>query len=643
MNKRPCRLLIALCVLFIRCLGQNPSILQKIVVDSLTEQLSASTYDTTKIRIRYYLGEQGLVTRQLFWDSLIADAKAHNMTLFEIRALTRLGYIFLRNDKSSKTVYYLKKSVQLAESNGLNREAIMPLNYLTKYYFAENDFRNAFEFCYKGLAIAESLDVKQGVVDLKDMLGSIFLQTGDFKKALKIHFECFKLAKENKFDNGCALALLDIGTDYRWMGDHTNGAKYYIMSAHYIPKNDFEGVTAHIYNALGAAYGIKNMLDSAGYYHLKAKEEFKRIGSKTGETSTNVLLAGNYLDRGDTRNAKKYAMESLEEIKATGYKFQIPRLADLLKKIYIKENNYKEALKWYELSVTSLDSICNEKNREEAMEKQFAYDFEKKESENRLLALQLSQNRYLISGLVILLLLVLVIAFLFVYQYRLKNKQETLNLEQKLLRSQMNPHFIFNSLQAIQGFILKRDQKEVARYLSSFASVTREVLENSRIEVISIKKEVSLLKNYLQLQKLRFDDRFEYQIHVDDKIDTELITVPPMLLQPFIENAIEHGMQDIESGGWIDISYKLENSMLVVEITDNGSGIKSDDSTIKNHRSLAIEITKERVALMNRKGKEKITFAISEAFPEQPVRKGVKVKFTLPVEPSVESEKLTVT
>jgi sensor histidine kinase YesM len=228
------------------------------------------------------------------------------------------------------------------------------------------------------------------------------------------------------------------------------------------------------------------------------------------------------------------------------------------------------------------------------------------------------------------LILVFMVAYLFVRQNKIKAEQANSLLEQKLLRSQMNPHFIFNSLQAIQNYILKHDEKQAVKYLSSFAAVTRNVLENSRMDAIPLKKEISLLENYLQLQKLRFKSRFEYEIVVDEAIDTENTAIPPMLAQPFIENAVEHGFHDIHDGR-ITVLYALKEKELVMEIIDNGIGMKDGYSQSKQHRSLALEITRERVDLMNKKAKEKVLFDIGEAFPMLNERKGVKIRFFLPL------------
>jgi LytS/YehU family sensor histidine kinase len=191
----------------------------------------------------------------------------------------------------------------------------------------------------------------------------------------------------------------------------------------------------------------------------------------------------------------------------------------------------------------------------------------------------------------------------------------------------MNPHFIFNCLQAIQSFI---EEKRAVKYLSSFGALTRSVLENSRMESIPLDKEIALLRHYLDLQKMLHEQQFDYTIYIDPKLDPEDITIPPMLAQPFIENAIEHGMRDIESGGMIEIRFTMDDHFLYFEAKDNGVGLNQNVTKSTEHRSLATVITSERLELINKGRSKKATFTISESFPGHK-RKGVKVNFRIPV------------
>lgn len=618
--------------------SQPVKIATQLRLDSLRSVLAIVKSDTAKIRLRYVIGTEGPIYRNGFWDSLANDAYTYEMPLIEIRALDRLGFLLRQNGKIAEAINCYNKAIAIAEKNEYKIEMVSPLHHLSKVYFIQNNIKTALYYCYRGLKISEELKDSRRIIASYVILGEIYFRSGEPRKALKLHLLCLNISEQYGFKEEIANILLDIGTDYNEFNDLKNASYYYFRSAKYITDFGQCNLTIAIYNSVGAAYAIRHQLDSATSYFLRSYKICEAINDKTAMASTMVLLAGNSFYKGDYKNAKKQALKAFYLVQAVGFTGQIPGLAFVLKNIYEKEGDYKTALKYYELYANVKDSVTSEKNKKEALEKGYAYDLEKKENANKFLAqqnqiqsLQLSKTNYLIVGLACSLLLILIISFLIIRQNKITSAQHSMQIEQKLLRSQMNPHFIFNSLQAIQKFILEQDEKKAVIYLSSFAGLIRNVLENSRMEYIQLKKEITLIHKYLQLQKIRFGNRFDYDIHIDIAIDEEYITIPPMLCQPFIENAIEHGMRDIESGGMITVSYTQQNDRLRMEIIDNGHGINASNAKGKQHQSLALEITKERIELMNKKNDTTTNFEIGEAFPMQLERKGVRATFTLPL------------
>lgn len=238
------------------------------------------------------------------------------------------------------------------------------------------------------------------------------------------------------------------------------------------------------------------------------------------------------------------------------------------------------------------------------------------------------------------LILIIVLGFsliLFIWSIRMKSVRlvmHNLELNQKLLRLQMNPHFIFNSLFAIQSYIYSHQTDLAGSYLSDFAKLVRLILENSRKEYISLEKEIESIKLYLKLQNLRFEKRFSYTIHIDDKIEPSEFFIPPMLAQPFIENAIEHGFMMIKYKGEIHIHYKLQKDTLNFEVRDNGIGItaakESQKGRFKKHDSLAIDICKSRLAVLKKKRKLDIDFSLHETIDNNGKVTGTRVLFSIP-------------
>lgn len=218
----------------------------------------------------------------------------------------------------------------------------------------------------------------------------------------------------------------------------------------------------------------------------------------------------------------------------------------------------------------------------------------------------------------ILLCVIMALAVIwFVLYLRTKRLQENfsnklMEMELKALRGQMNPHFIFNSLNSIQYFILKKEPKEAYTYLSKFSGLMRKILQNSRERFIPLSEEIETLELYLELENLRMDGTLNYKITVDDSLPMEKWAIPTMLIQPFVENAIIHGLMPKENDRNLTITMKEEKGHLVTCIEDNGIGIEaskeSNRSRVKKHRSAGVDVTEERLKVLStEKGEARLT------------------------------------
>ncbi len=196
----------------------------------------------------------------------------------------------------------------------------------------------------------------------------------------------------------------------------------------------------------------------------------------------------------------------------------------------------------------------------------------------------------------------ILLTFQYFYNIRYSSQLETqvLQLERSALQAQMNPHFIFNSLNSIQNYIAKNDKMKAMNYLAKFALLVRKTLNASASKKISLEDELSMLKSYLDLEKLRFKEKFSYNLKVDEGIDKDETMLPPLMIQPFVENAIIHGLKNLQDGGEIDIHFSHQNDLLAVTVLDNGCGL--DNSYTSNHKSMAMDITRQRLAFVNQSG-----------------------------------------
>lgn len=280
---------------------------------------------------------------------------------------------------------------------------------------------------------------------------------------------------------------------------------------------------------------------------------------------------------------------------------------------------FEEAYQSLTLFKAIKDSLLKVENVSIVNEVQTKYETEKKEQEienmkqeAKFQDLKLRQ-RTTLGAVLILIVLLIAGGIYFVSQQRVAKKEQAVTHSRLMsLRMQLNPHFIFNALTAIQNYILSgKDVKQATRYLSNFARVMRAFLEYNQEELIPLEKEMGALELYIGMQKMRFEDGFEHRFEVDPEIDPSEVVVPPMLIQPFVENAVEHGLRNMLNGE-LTLSYKLEGERLKMTVMDNGRGRSNSDAQkqekLYEKRSLATKITEERIALLNSQGQFKSGF-----------------------------------
>lgn len=239
-------------------------------------------------------------------------------------------------------------------------------------------------------------------------------------------------------------------------------------------------------------------------------------------------------------------------------------------------------------------------------------------------------------GTSVALLLVVGLFFLvFIYQnyfLKMKQKQYVSDLEkqilnQKLLLTQMNPHFIFNSIDNIKSLISNKKDEQAITYLTRFSHLTRQILENSTENYISLQEEISMLENYLVIQQFLYSNRFNFIIDVDSEINIENTFIPPMLTQPFIENAIRHGLKNKVKNGQVVIKFYKDESKLFFQVTDNGAGFEKNENE-NNHKSISVKLTKER--LINYTKNNDFELITENVYDNTQQVVGAKINFEIP-------------
>lgn len=548
-----------------------------------------------------------------------------------------LGKINQRKSNTDKANQFFTLALALYQKTGDLKGMAVTHNSMGINCFNESNYPNAFEHHYTALKLTEKIgDTTLMSVTLNN-IGAIQQEEKNLPEALIFYTKALGLIRAVHDTSRMGNVLGNIGVIYDKQFNYPKAFQFYNEALVIAKRTHNKDLEAKMYSNISGALESNHKPDSALSNQLMALQIRKELGDEVGLTPVIFNIGVIYHKLKKNTIALEYAREAIVMARKLNMLNYVKESERLFAEIYASENEPAKAYPHYKAYIELRDSLFNEENTKTMLRTEMNYEFEKKELaakqeqlKKEIEAKETQRRQQLIIWVIsFFLILLAAIAFLVIRQFRYRNKEREMQLEQKLLRSQMNPHFIFNSLQAIQNFILQRNEKDAVRYLGSFASITRSVLENSRLELIPVRKELSLLESYLQLQKLRFGDKFIYHIQVDEALETDDIFIPPMLSQPFIENALEHGMSNIEEGGVIEISFTVEDDNLIMEIKDNGNGI-GQKNPYANHTSLATTITRERIELMNKKSRYRILFDITEAHPDK-IRKGVKVRFSIPL------------
>ncbi|MBL7813317.1 MAG: histidine kinase [Bacteroidetes bacterium] len=390
---------------------------------------------------------------------------------------------------------------------------------------------------------------------------------------------------------------------------------------------------------------LNNTLLASGHYeeNLKQQTQLLELGQRRNnavlQTSANLNLGSTYLAKKQYSDAIPYLDKGLALSRKTGNVQQQEKAIRELSTAYEKMGAFDKALETYKQYVGLVDSFKNLQIKDavekDALNRQFSLQADK----IRLLELTQKdrdaslkrQNRTIWFLAVGLLLLGGLIYWLFT-NIRQKQRANML-IRLQSLRAQMNPHFIFNSLNSVNNFIAKNDERSANKYLSDFSKLMRTVLKNSDENFIPLHTEIETLKIYLNLEHFRFGDKFDFTLEVSPEIDQEHIAIPPMLIQPYIENAIWHGLRYREEKGHLEVNFYTENEKLICKVKDNGIGRKKSAALKTDHQktyqSTGIRNTKERIDILNKLHSTQLQIQITDL--EEPGGAcGTEVLITLP-------------
>ncbi|CAN5581951.1 hypothetical protein BH10BAC3_BH10BAC3_30800 [soil metagenome] len=531
-------------------------------------------------------------------------------------------------------------------------------------YGAKGDFEKQFEFVKKALKEKKRINDNRGLIWSYYRLAHIYQSIGDYETALAYFRQSYQQAftqslmwKPNR----------SMGNIFLSLENYDSSLFYFSQGADLAPP-DLVSLTG-----LGKIAVLRKEFDKGLFYLQNALASYKEIKNDIGAVPAMIEMAKAYTGKKNYISALQYAKACLAIAMKTGDKLTMQQVYEINWRVYKELKKTDSAYFYFEKFISLKDSLDKARLNIQNIQKLALYKVETKEEEqlakiellnkdNKIKKQQLKEEalmKKVLAGSLAILLLFGFIVFRYISLNR-KNEthqhdlvenelqiqrldserrnaellQQKTELELQALRAQMNPHFIFNSLNSINRFIFQNQRTEAIDYLTKFSRLIRKILHSSANVTVSLSDELAALQLYMELESLRFEEKFDFKIDCEPDIDIDFIQVPPMILQPYVENAIWHGLMLKKGKGnlWVNISQ--HDTILIFTVTDNGIGREKaaelKDKSISQHRSMGMRITADRMALLQQKHRKEMSVQVTDLVFSDSSPAGTEVVIKIP-------------
>ena len=608
------------------------------------EKFFTAANQYAKVLLQNSRAEEGL---QYYRVALNAAHELKNDTMKAIayRGMARALYYKSRFKEAVDT---MKLAIVLFNKFGSVGDAADAKMVISNIYGDQGNYEKAFEASLEALRLTEYLGDGDNTVLALAQLGDIFRNVGDFDSALDYYHRAFSLDPD---EDGWSFRHLSncIGNLYCDLQKYDSAYGFYSRGL----KGDPQSKTSRL--RLAEYYLLRKSYDTSLHYFSGLYSELKNSGE--GNILVNTVLGMGKIaySRNDLPQAFSFAKQALQIGELQGTKKVIRDACKLLSSINERLGQTDSAFIYYKRYVQTKDSVVTDQFKGKLYAYRRTSEDEKKLEQIKYLKEQKLIDRRFTRILIGVITLLCFLTFILYRNSKLRRRNQKLQterieaqwqrrageLEMQALRAQMNPHFIFNCLSSINKFILKNEPDKASDYLTRFSRLIRLVLVNSQKPFIMLEDEVEMLRLYIEMEKLRFKNSFDYSINYTDDIEPSNMLIPPLLLQPFCENAIWHGLMHKEGYGQLDLFFERNNDMVICTIMDNGIG-RTKASEIKSKsaeriKSLGLKLTAERLALFN-EGKSVHTFYKMEDVIKDGVVAGTCVKVNIKYKAAIEEQ-----
>lgn len=555
-----------------------------------------------------------------------------------------------------------KRSLQLSKKIHYKKGEIRSLNNIGNYYYQLSVYDKAVEYYSQALNQSIQNNDINNIIISKSNLASLYTRTGETNKSVKLFIECDSILVnrgDSLIQNRAAL-LINLGGTYSAIGDHDEAIAVYLKAYHICSKLNISfGIILSLSN-IGSEYVFKKDYANAMIYLKKGERIALDNQADFFLTQIYMNIGLSYSAMENEKNAIGYLEKAVAMGKKTGENQALLNIYRNLHPVYLKYNKKDKAYDCLLSYSTLNDSVIGSDKQKSINELNVKYETERKEfsikqleQDKQIVQLQSQRKNVLIYGIVGVMIFLIILSYFLFTRYKTKKQNELLKTkledaellliekqkasesEIKAIKSQMNPHFFYNALNSIQGYIYSGDKENAAKSLGLFSDLSRSVLESSRNTEVSLHDEIELLENYLKLETMRLP-KIKYNIHASENINLYDIYIPAMILQPLVENAIKHGLANKQGEGLLNINFEANNNKLYIDIEDDGIGREAaaeiGKRMIKKSASFSTEANISRIELLNANKNEKITQEIIDKKDNTGNATGTIIKLVIPIE-----------